>query len=359
MLNWLLAAALAVQADALPPPAAIEPPPPPGQVLAVPEELRTALHARIAKPYPPRRERLQQLVDFMFAPGGMGIQYSADATHTVAESWQTRQANCLAFTLLTIALARELDLPAYGQEIERVLSSEVAGNVLLQSSHVNAGIFINGGRLVVDVASNEVLPISPPRRISDRHLLALFYNNRAMQFLVDGRTAEASAWLDAALDQDTTDPTLWNNAGVVSLRTGDPASAERLFLKALKKNPRQPAALYNIVSYYQHSGDAKQAARWQARAERVMRNDPVQQFALGLQSERAGDYTEAVRRFRQAIAMNRDEQLFHFGLARAYLGLGQLQLADSELVRAHDLASDPDRVRYQAKLDALRRMPRR
>lgn len=358
MLNWLLAAALAMQADALPSPAGIEQPPPPEQVLAVPEELRAALHTRIANPYPTRRERLQQLVDFMFAPGSLGIEYRADATHTVAETWRTRQANCLAFTLLTVALARELDLQAYGQEIDRVLSSELAGNVLLQSSHVNAGVLIGGERLVVDVASNEVLPITPPRRIDDRRLLALFYNNRAMQFLTDGRTAEASVWLDAALRQTAADPTLWNNAGVIGLRTGDPAAAERLFLKALKKNPRQAAALYNIVSYYRHSGDAERAARWQARAERALRKDPVQQFALGLQSERAGDYAEAVRHFRLAIALDRDEQLFHFGLARAYLRLGQLHLADSELVRAHDLSSGGEQVRYQAKLDALRRMRR-
>ena len=59
-----------------------------------------------------------------------------------------------------------------------------------------------------------------------------------------------------------------------------------------------------------------------------------------------------------AIALDRDEQLFHFGLARAYLRLGQFHLADSELVRAHDLSSGGEQARYQAKLDALRRMRR-
>lgn len=358
MLNWLLATALAVQANAFPPPPTVESPPPPEQVMAVPEELRTMLRRQVVEPSGNnRKRRLDLLLDFMFDENGLNMQYQYDASTTVADSFRARKANCLAFTLLTVALAREAGLSAYGQEIDRVLSWQLTGNVVMQNTHTNAGVAINDARLVVDVASDELLAITPPRRIEDRRLLALFYNNNAMQLMVDGYPQQARAWLDAALRQGG-DPLLWNNAGVLSLRTGDNAGAERMFLRALKQNPRHNASLFNLVAFYQRNGDAAKATRWEKRAERVLRRDPVQQFTWGLQSEQAGDYAEAARHFRQAIALDRDEQLFHFGLARAYLRLGRLRLADNELVRAHDLSSGSEQARYQTKLDALRRMQR-
>ena len=358
MLSWLLATALAVQANALPVRAPIEPPPPPEQVMAVPAELRAALQLQVVQPTHSRRQRLERLLDFMFRPEGLGLSYEADATHTVAETWRTRKANCLGFTLLTVALAREAGLSAYGQEVDRVLSWQLDGDIALQNTHVNAGVTINDERLVVDVASEVLLQVVAPRRVDDRRLLALYYNNHAMRLLVQGRFAEARSWMDAALAQDA-DPLLWNNAGVLSLRMGNPAGAEYLFLKALHKNPRHPAALFNLVDYYRQHGQPAAAARWQARADRVLRKDPIEQFSQGLRSERAGDYPEAVRRFRRAIALDHDQQLFHFGLARAYFRLGELRLADSELVRAHDLSRGEERARYRSKLDALRRMQRR
>lgn len=358
MLNWLLATALAMQANAFPPPPTVEPPPPPEQILVVPDELRAMLQRQVVEPSGnSRRRRLDMLLDFMFDPNGLGMQYQYDASSTVAESFRTRKANCLAFTLLTVALAREAGLSAYGQEIDRVLSWQLTGNVVMQNTHTNAGVMIGGERLVVDVASDELLAITPPRRIEDRRLLALFYNNNAMQLMVDGHPQQARTWLDAAMRQDA-DPMLWNNAGVLSLRSGDATGAERLFLQALKRNPRHNASLFNLVALYQRTGNTAQAARWQKRADRELRRDPVQQFTWGLQSEQAGNYAEAARHFRQAIALDRDEQLFHFGLARAYLRLGQLRLADNELVRAHDLSNGSEQARYQAKLDALRRMER-
>lgn len=361
MLNWLLATALALQANALPPPPAVEPPPPspPEQVLAVPEELRAMLQRQVVEPSGnSRKRRLDLLLDFMFDANGLGMQYQYDATHTVAESFRARKANCLAFTLLTVALAREAGLLAYGQEIDRVMSWQLTGDLVTQSTHVNAGVMINGERFVADVASDELLAITPPRRIDDRRLLALFYNNHAMQMLVDGHPQQARTWLDAALRQGA-DPMLLNNSGVLSLRSGDPLGAEQSFLRALQQNPRHSASLFNLVAYYQRSGDSVQTARWQKHAARVLRRDPMQQFTWGLQSEQAGDYAGAARHFRQAIALDRDERLFHFGLARAYLGMGQLRLADNELVRAHHLSSGDEQARYQAKLDALRRMQQR
>ena len=357
MFNVLLVAVLALQpSPAHAPPAAssaADHPPSSEQVLAVPDELRETFRRQVVETTRSPGLRLKRLVHFMFDPSGLGVEYDPGATHTVAETFRTRKANCLAFTLLTVALAREAGLQAYGQQIDRVLSWDVADKTILQSMHANAGVVIDDRHYVVDVATNEILASTERYPIDDEHLLALFYDNRAMELMVAGRYSEAKNWLDEALRHNPEDAALWNNAGVLSLRVGGGATAESLFLKAADKDPRLTSVISNLIAFYQDKGDTARAAQWQERADKASRKDPFYQFTLGQRQEQAGDYAEAVRHYRRAIALNRSEELFHFGLARAYFHMGRLRSATTELGHAQDLSSGQDRERYRTKLDVL------
>ncbi|MFT3762485.1 MAG: transglutaminase domain-containing protein [Pseudoxanthomonas sp.] len=373
MANLILAAALALQTslpssavlDApapLPATAAAiadfaEAPPDPAQVLAVPAELRQMLQAQVIAPANSRKARLDRLLAFMFKPTGLGMQYQYDASYTVEQAFHTRRANCLTFTLMTVALAREAGLPAYAQEIERALSwDEAGGNLVVQSTHVNTGVTVDGRLYTVDVASDQLLVHTPPRRIDDTRLLSLYYNNRAMELAVAGHAATADVWLRTAMATNDDHAAVWNNAGVLALRNGDRAAAERDFLAALKRNPVHSGALSNLVGFYQRGGDTALAEFWQRRAERVLRNDPFHHYLLGQRSEQRGDNEEALKHYRRAVRLDGNEHLFHFALARVYLYLGKNQRAGEELALAHDLSSGENRDRYQAKLDRLRQM---
>lgn len=362
MFNLVLATVLAMQSPAgpvgLPAPPVVEAPSAPEQILAIPDQLHERFRKQVIETTRSPSLRLKRLVEFMFEPQGLGVEYDSGATHTVAETFRTRKANCLAFTLLTVALAREAGLDAYGQQIDRVLSWNVVDKVVLQSLHANAGVVIDDRHFVVDVASNEILASSVQHRISDERLLALYYDNRAMELMVAGRYAEARSWLDMALKYAPDDAAFLNNAGVLSQRMGDVAAAEGLFLSAADKDPRLTSALSNLVAFYQGAGDVARAAQWQARADKVMRSDPFYQFTLGQQKEQSGEFSEALDHYRHAVRLNRDEELFHFGLARAYFRLGRLRMANLELARAYDLSSGQDRMRYRGKLDALRQAKR-
>ncbi len=48
----------------------------------------------------------------IFGQHGLDLQYDANATYTVSDIWQHRRANCLAFTLLFVTLAREAGIQA-------------------------------------------------------------------------------------------------------------------------------------------------------------------------------------------------------------------------------------------------------
>src|SRR5690606_29911065 len=162
------------------------------------------------------------------------------------------------------------------------------------------------------------------------------YGNRAMELMVAGRYSEAKNWLDVALRHSPEDAALWNNAGVLSLRTGDDVASERFLLGAAEKDPHLTSVLSNLIVLDRKKGDSRRVAQWQERADKVSRKDPFYQFTLGQRQERAGDYAEAVRHYRRAITLNRDEELFHFGLARAYFQMGRLRSANTELGRAYE-----------------------
>ena len=96
----LASSALAARAQPAPPPA-------PADVLAIPTALKQQFREQVIDPTRLPHARLERMVDFLFSPQGLGMTYDAAANHTVAQAYATRKANCMSFTLLTVALALE------------------------------------------------------------------------------------------------------------------------------------------------------------------------------------------------------------------------------------------------------------
>ncbi len=377
MIAWLLAATLAASpassaASADPSPLApaaapaasapqaappIEVVPLPERVMELPPALLEALQTNVIDRSPRGYGRLERLVDFMYQPEGLGIHYRHDANNTVAEVWETREANCLSFTLLTVALARAAGIDAYGQEIARTLSWYSEGETLYFSNHVNAGIRIGIHEYTVDVGSDSVMTRDPPRRVDDARLMAVFYSNRAADLLAEGAHEAAGRFIDAAIEADPRYPTAWSNAGVLKLRLADPAAAEAAFLKALELDRHHDGALMNLATLYATRGDQRSANQYRKRLEQMRQRNPYHVFLLAVEAERRDDYAVAARHYRRAISLHEDEHRFHFGLARALLHLGDARGAGRALQRAHELSEGDMQIRYAAKLDLLRRRP--
>jgi tetratricopeptide (TPR) repeat protein len=363
MIAWLLAAALAAAPVAPNAPVAATAPgidpapavPTPEQVMALPPPLAQALRTQVVDRTPRGMARLERLVAFMYEPDGLGIQYRHDANHTVAETWATREANCLSFTLLTIALARAAGVEAYGQEIARTLSWFAEGDTLYFSNHVNAGIRIGRHEYTVDVGSDSLMTLDPPQRVDDHRLMAVYYSNRAADLLGRGAMPDAARFIDAALAADPGYATAWNNAGVLRVRSAQPEAAEQAFAHALELDRAHDGALMNLASLYTARGDTAGAARYRDRLERLRLRNPYHHFMQAVDAERLDDHATAARQYRRAIALYDAEHRFHSGLARALLHLGDARGAGRALQRAHDLSKGDMQARYQAKLDLLRR----
>ncbi len=343
----LASSALAARAQPAPPPA-------PADVLAIPTALKQQFREQVIDPTRLPHARLERMVDFLFSPQGLGMTYDAAANHTVAQAYATRKANCMSFTLLTVALAREAGLEAYGQQIDETLAWRRDHDTLYRTQHVNAGVRLRGRKLTIDVAWDEVITRRPPHPIRDERLVAHYYNNRAAELLEHGAVQDALRHAGIALQLDPGYATSWSNVGVMHLRNGDRVRAQQAYSHALALDPDHPGALFNLVAFHQRAGEHDAVRPLQARLDAVQARDPFHHFLLATGFERDGDLERAVRHYRQAIALHDGEHRFHFGLARAYFLQGDSRRAGRSLARARELSQGDTRQLYQAKLDVLR-----
>ncbi|WP_439450798.1 transglutaminase domain-containing protein [Stenotrophomonas sp. ATs4] len=331
--------------------------PSPQQVSAIPPAMREMLRTQVINRGYSREQRLQGLVEMIFDRHGMDLQYDADATLTVSEIWQQRRANCLAFTLMFVALAREAGIQARVQEVGQVVSwyQDQAQGLVYSVGHVNAGVGFGGRFATVDLDRNVLYDRHGPQPISQARALAHFYNNRGAERMAAGDMAGARAFYAAALGQDSGFAATWNNLGVLENRSGDVTAARRSLEMALRLDGRHDAALNNASALYRKLGLVAQAQVLERRLQWVQREDPFAQYMLGAKAERAGQLDVAIRYYRQAVRLYDTAHQFHFGLARVYFLAGQLKRADRELLRAQELGGAPEQARYQAKLDSLAR----
>lgn len=339
MVIWAYAAILAwsvaVPASVTP---AVSPMPRPEQVMAVPPELRTQLQQQVIDAGGSERSRLERLTVFLFQKSGLGMEYSPDVTLTVEQAYRTRKANCLTFTLLTVALARESGLRAYGQELDDIVAWRVDDNIVYGFNHANAGITMGRAHLTVDVARDLVMARDPPKPISDQRLLALYYNNRAAELLASASPAAAAPYMAMALQLAPRYAGAWANAGVLYLREGDPRAAERDYLKALALDPANASALVNLVTLYGSNGDETRRAIYARRIEEVQVKNPYFQFLQAEDEEKQGDYAGAVQHYQRAIRLYDGDSRFYLGLAHAYQQLGDERHARRAMNRAAALS---------------------
>ena len=341
MFSWVIATVLLVSPPAPIPTAGVEPPRQ-EQVMALPPALRARLYDEVLVERMSQEERLQRLADFMFQPQpqGLGLSYDEGATYTVEQTYETRRGNCVAFTLLFLALAREAKLDAWPQETQEALAWHLSNNTLYRTNHVDAGVRAGGRTYRVDASPVAVIARYPPERIEERRLLAHYYNNHAIATMDNGQLPLALRYMAIAIELDPGYAGIWSNAGVLSMRNGDAVAAEHDYGEALTLDPQNIAALFNMVGLLQRIGDAKREAGFRKRLERVQQKDPFHHFLLALDYERSGDYANAIEHLQRAIRLHPDEYRFHAALAAAYRQSGDVRRADRALARARALGGD-------------------
>lgn len=298
-------------------------------------------------------ERLQTLVQAVFRDNELKFSYEPH-TRTAADTFSKKSGNCVSFTFLFIAMARQLGLDARFREVDIAPIWTQVGDLVSLSGHVNVAIFIEGRGYSVDLFPQVNRIDLGGRVVTDDRALAHFYSNRGVEHLAAGRPELAIEYFRKAVRSDPTMACAWTNMGVALTRIGAFRDAESSHQKALQVEPGDLVAISNLAALYERIGRTHDAGRYQEKARKLQQKNPYYHFSLGLKSYMAGQYREAVVEYRAALKLRPKEHYFHMALAKAYLRLGEMDKVGPCLKQALKNAPDENsKRRYNEKLDWL------
>lgn len=307
------------------------------ELLAVSPEMKRFIsqHAHVG-----RREKGKawSLAYATMNPYLLNFNYDPQVTLPADEAFRQGTGNCLTFSAMFIAMAREVGLKAYFQEVEVPPNWENVEDNLLVSKHVNAVAYNQGLTYTVDVSRRKAREIEQTRRLNDTEAEAQYYNNLGAEALIAGDTALAYAYFRKGLETSPRLDYIWSNIGVILRRNGQPEDAMLAYRTALSLQPNQSVALNNLLVMYNEDGNVEEAARISARVERIQRKNPyyVQYLAeLAIEEQR---YSDAIALARKAIRMDPDEYRFYYTLAQSHYQAGHLELAQTNLDKARAMA---------------------
>ncbi|HTF95382.1 MAG TPA: transglutaminase domain-containing protein [Cellvibrio sp.] len=279
-----------------------------------------------------KAEALHQALMTSTSAGGRGVTYSAYYTNTGMEAFEQRQANCLSYTLMYVAMARHLGLNAEVNEVILPPTWDMRNtDTYLFMRHVNAKVFMprkrsmpwvrvmetaDIGDIVVDLEMRRFKPHYKQHVIGKDLVAAQFYSNRGMEFAAEGKTREAFLYLRKALIENDDPSYIWSNFGSFYRRLKFYPQAEAIYLHGLSINPRDYTIMHNLSGLYQEMGNTEKYKEYQQRVRQHRNANPYYMFKRAEELAAESKDSEALVFLKKALKKEKDEIRF-YRLAKA------------------------------------------
>jgi tetratricopeptide (TPR) repeat protein len=283
--------------------------------------------------------RLNRLLSGMRDRGLFSLDYNDTFTRTASTTFHDRQGNCLSFTMLFVALAREVGLAVRYQVVDVPPTWNNDHGLVVVGTHVNALIGTSfDRRFVVDFNAAKFREIYATRAVSDRYAVALFYNNLGAEALARRDYASSFALLREAARTDADMAGPWVNLGVLYSRNALYEHAEAAYLRAIEADSHEQSALANLVNVYASLGEKELAEEYRQRIRRYRESNPYYHYAAAQVAYDEGRFEDALTALRSAIRLKRDDDEFYSLRGRALAELGRAASAGASFARARELA---------------------
>ncbi|MBN7799014.1 tetratricopeptide repeat protein [Parahaliea mediterranea] len=283
---------------------------------------------------------------------GLQLSYNNFKTYTAQEAFYSREGNCMSFTSLFVALAREAGVDVVFQEVEVPPTWSERGESWLYNLHINAVVDIPGGQQVVDFSLENYSSEYRRQPLGDAEALARYHSNMGVHWMSEGDPRQAFLHLKRSLELSDQRGFVWSNLGTLYRRGGDLEAAEAAYLKAVALD-NEPSANSNLARLYRQLGQAELAAYYKNRVQMFRRKNPYYLFHLAEEAYARADYDEAATLLRTAIRRDGKEHQFHRLLGLVYTREGDLGAARRSFERAVALAEGREKENYNHKLELL------
>jgi tetratricopeptide (TPR) repeat protein len=291
-------------------------------------------------------ERLRRIIRFMNDRGYVNFHYASNLSLTAKESFRAKRGDCLSYTNLYLGIARHLKIPAYFVHVSEARNYYEREGFFFVSSHMAVGY--GGGAIglgkdpytmIVDFTQeNSDWNLYLYQSIDDAKAVVLFYNNVAVDRMLEGDFQGAQDLLELLIDAkpDVREP--YNNLAVLYLRQARYEEALEVLLKGLERHPGYQPYYTNAIQAARGARRPELAARFLEEGRRYADEDPFFLFNQGVTDFHKGAYGEAAEFFEAALKRQPQNPFLYAWLARVYMEEGQEQKGVKAFEEAQRLA---------------------
>jgi Tfp pilus assembly protein PilF len=281
--------------------------------------------------------RFRRLMRKLVRNGFFIDQYDRDATYSAAQTFAIRKGNCLAYTNMFIALAREAGLDAKYQLVDTQPTWDVESGFLVRNNHVN--VILEGLRapgntvsdITVDFNIVRVAQDVPRKTISDAYAESMFHGNLAVEQLHKRDPKTAFAYLKRALMTEPDNIDVWNNLGVLYSMLDQPNLAQQTYEIALSLNSRNRTAVAGLAKTLLQQGKFEEADHYADLAMKYQNRNPYYHYAIAEQAFHNDAFEDALTAIEQAISLKRDNPRFYGLRAATAQELGNAELLQQSI----------------------------
>ena len=308
-------------------------------------------------------EQVRNLVESIFGHSKFNLLYDGNANTTASETFKNRAANCLSMSIMTYALAKEAGMGVDFQDVDIPEFWTRRQGYSLLNGHINLRLTPKVDPYIykwqtqgfqVDFDPEASRQKFSRRVVNINTIMAMFYNNKGADALVNNRFTEAYAYFRQAILTDSLYESSMVNLGFLYRLKGYFSQAQTSYDYALRINPNSLSAMENLAYLYSLTDRPEQARALLSKVERRRADNPYYFVNLGETELDLGNYHSALQYFKKALSLSRKTHEIYFGLARTYFKLDDKALTEHYLQLAKNYANNPrDEGRYQQKLNFL------
>jgi Flp pilus assembly protein TadD len=329
------------------------------EVLALDDEIRAYVHSKVAG-LSHAKSRLRSLLGGMIDDGLLSLDYDQNLTYTARETFHKRQGNCLSFSNLFVAMAREADVDVNFQMVEIPPSFSSDGELILLNNHINIRVnrivsntdFIHD--FVVDFNTAEYNGNFETKKVTDGYAIALYFSNLAVEAIQTGDTRSAFRYLKKGIRTDPGIAGLWVNLGALYSRHDHYDMAERAYRQALVIQPSNKSALVNLANTLMFLERQEEANYYLGKVTYYRDHNPYYHYSLAREAYQEQQYPQALEHLKAAIRLKKDEHQFFYLQGLTHYQMQATGEAEESFTRAKNAAEmEKLTAGYERKLQAL------
>ena len=309
-------------------------------------------------------QKSQIILAHLFNEESIAISYDSHANLTANQTYRSQSANCMSLTILaySLAVASHLEVTIQSVEVPEFWTRD--NNFSVLTGHVNLKINnrLSGNSFVVWGYKETVIDFDPliaskkftAKAIGKKTLLAMFYNNKGAQALINRDYNLAYQYFKRATVADPTFTLAWGNLGILYKVTGHETMAEAAYARAIHNDSSNLTALNNLARLLTKQGRTDEAIPLEKHVHRIRHKNPYYHALLADEAMLKKHYLNAIEHYKKAIKLDKKQHQFYFGLAVAYFQHRNVLLSYQAMEKALALSSTAsNNEKYTAKLDLL------